>query len=114
MNKKNASAEFPEDDPFGIYATVYFANLTAQILYGWFKKFADLLVENDRRSLQDREYVAFTVWRGINSGDYKIVQGIFDNKNTKIYDARVIQADSVDTKIKQAHSNRKKELVFWQ
>ena len=98
----------------GIYATVYFANLTAQIIYEWFRKFAYLLVENDRRSFQNREYVAFTVQQAMASGDYNVVEGIFDNKNQKIYDARVMQADSVDIKIKQAHSNGKKEVAFWQ
>lgn len=98
----------------GIYATVYFANLTAQIIYEWFRKFAYLLVENDRRSFLNREYVAFTVQQAMASGDYNVVEGIFDNKNQKIYDARVMQADSVDIKIKQAHSNGKKEVAFWQ
>ena len=98
----------------GIYATVYFANLTAQIIYEWFRKFAYLLVENDRRSFENRDYVAFTVQKAMASGDYNVVEGIFDNKKQKIYDARVIQADSVDYKIKQAHSNGRKEVAFWQ
>lgn len=109
MNKKIASAEFPEGTP-----VVYFANLTAQILYGWFKNFAHLLVESDLRSFQDREYVAFTVWEDMDSSDYKIVQGIFDNRNQKVYDARVIQADSVDLIIKQAHRDGEKKIAFWQ
>ena len=117
MNKKIASAEFPEDGKMdtlsiliwtalwagvsaGIYAIVYFANLTAQIIYEWFRKFAYLLVENDRRSFQNREYLAFTVLKDMDSGSYQIVQGIFDNKNQKICAARVIQADSVDFSIK--------------
>jgi len=118
MNKKIASAEFPEDDPFsiliwtavwagvaaGIYATVYFADLTAQILYGWFRKFAYLLVENDRRSFQNREYVAFTLQKERANGDYNVVQGIFDNKNQKIHDARVIISGSVDLAIKKGIS----------
>ena len=109
MNKKIASAEFPEGTP-----VVYFANLTAQIIYEWFRKFAHLLVENDLRSFQDREYVAFTVWEDMDSSDYKIVLGIFDNRNQKVYDARVIQADSVDLRIKQAHSDGEKKIAFWQ
>ncbi|XZN92134.1 MAG: hypothetical protein ACM65M_04580 [Microcoleus sp.] len=98
----------------GIYATVYFANLTAQIIYEWFRKFAYLLVENDRRYFQNREYVAFTVQQAMATGDYNVVEGIFDNKNQKIYDARVIRSDSVDTTIKQAHSYGRKEVAFWQ
>ncbi|WP_449417510.1 hypothetical protein [Phormidium nigroviride] len=124
MNKKIASAEFPEDDSFwasfwagfaaGIYPIVYFAHLTAQIIYECFKKFAYLLVENNPSSFQDREYLAFTVWKGMDSGSYQIVLGIFDNKNKKLCDARVIQADSVDSLIKQAHGEGKKKIAFWQ
>ena len=98
----------------GIYATVYFANLTAQIILSWFRNFAYLLVENDRRSFENREYVAFTVQQAMASGDYNVVEGIFDNNNQKVYDARVIQAGSVDLRIKQAHSNGRKEVAFWQ
>lgn len=98
----------------GIYATVYFVNLTAQIIYEWFRKFAYLLVQNDRRSFENREYVAFTVQQAMKSGDYNVVEGIFDNKNQKVYDARVIQAGSVDAKIKEAHSYGRKEVAFWQ
>jgi len=109
MNKKIASAEFPEESPL-----VYFAHLTVKIIIGWFKKFDHLLVENDPRSFQDRDYLAFTIWKDIDSGSYKIVLGIFDNKNQKVCDARVIQAGSIDPKIKQAHSNGRVEVAIWQ
>lgn len=98
----------------GIYAVVYFANLTAQIIYEWFRNFAYLLVQNDRRSFQNREYVAFTVQQAMASGDYNVVEGIFDNKNQKVYDAKVMKAGSVDATIKQAHSYGRKEVAFWQ
>lgn len=121
MNKKIASAEFPEDDSFwarifatGLYVTVYFADLNAHILLSWFRNFDYLLVKNDRRSFQDREYLAFTVLKDIDSGSCQIVQGIFDNKSQKIYDARVIQAGSVDPIIKQTHRNGYKKIAFWQ
>ncbi|HBE49826.1 MAG TPA: hypothetical protein DDW76_13785 [Cyanobacteria bacterium UBA11369] len=109
MNKKIVSAEFPE----GI-KVVYFANLTIQIIVSWFKNFGHLLVENDRRSFQDREYIGFTIWRGMERAGYQIVQGIFASKNQKVYDARVIQASSVDLSIKQAHGDGKMEVAFWQ
>jgi len=98
----------------GIYATVYFSNLTFQIVHKWFLNFSYLMVANDRRSSENRENIAFTVQKAMQSGDYNIVQGIFDNRTGDVRDARVIQAGSVDTTIKQAHSNGRKEVVFWQ
>lgn len=100
----------------GIYTVVYFADLTAQIVLRWFRNFAYLLVENDRRSFQNREYVAFTVQQAMASGDYNVVEGIFDNKNKKLYDesVRVMKASSVDSRIKEAHSYGRKEVAFWQ
>lgn len=98
----------------GIYVTVYFANLTFEIIIGWFKKFAYLLVENDRRAMENREYVAFTLKTAMQNKDYNVVQGIFDNKNQKVHDARIIKASSVDMTIKQAHSYGLKEVAFWQ
>lgn len=112
MNKKISSAisEFLGN----ISPSVYFADLTVEIIRTWFKKFAHLLVENDPRSFQDREYLAVTVWKDIGTETYQIIQVIFDNKNQTIYDARVIKADSVDSVIKQAHSDGKIEIALWQ
>ena len=109
MNKKIVLAELPEGIP-----VVYFANLTTQIIFSWFKNFAHLVVANDPRSFQDREYLAVTVWKDIGTETYKIIQVIFDNKNQIIYDARVIKADSVDSVIKQTHSDGKIEIALWQ
>lgn len=102
----------------GIYATAYFLDLTFQILDKWFKKFAYLMVAYDRRSFQNREYVAFTVQKAMASGDYNIVQGIFDNRNQKIYDATAYIPESnystIDAAIKQAHNYGRKEVVLWE
>ena len=98
----------------GIYAVVYFANLTFEIIIGWFQKFAYLLVQNDRRSFQNRDYIAATITQAVENRDYNVVECIFDNKNKKVYDARVMKAGSVDTTIKQAHSYGRKEVAFWQ
>ena len=98
----------------GIYVVVYFADLTFGIISGWFKNFAYLLVENDRRAMENREYLAFTIKTAMATKDYNIVQGIFDTKNQKIYDARAIKTDSIDSKIKEVHSYGRKEVALWQ
>jgi hypothetical protein len=53
------------------------------------------------------------VQKYIESGDCNIVQGIFDQKEGEVYDARIIKAGSVDNKIKEAHGYSRKELVVW-
>jgi hypothetical protein len=83
----------------GIYAKVYFVNLTLQILVNWFRQFADLMVESDRRDIKDRDYLGFTMLKQTESEDYQVVQGIFAQKDGKVYDARVIVASSVDSQI---------------
>ena len=111
----------------GVYVTVYFCHLTLQILVDWFKKFAYLMVENDRRAIRDREKIAFTLKKAIANddfnrvklpflhakGEFNVIQGIFDQKEGEVYDARVIKAGSVDNKIKEAHSYGRKEVALW-
>lgn len=96
-----------------LYVTVYFLNLTFQILVDWFRTFAYLMVENDRRAIRNRGKIGFTVQKSIESGDCNIVQGIFDQKEGEFYDARVIKAGSVDEKIKEAHGYGRKEVALW-
>lgn len=95
----------------GIYVTVSFANLTLKILAEWFRRFAYLIVQNDRRSLRDRECLAFTVKQALSSGEYKIAQGIFNNQTETIEDARVVNASSLDWNIQSEHMG--KDVVFW-
>ena len=97
-----------------LYVTVYFLNLTFQILVDWFRTFAYLMVENDRRAIRNRDKICFTkMQEDIENGDYNVVQGIFDQKEGEVYDARVIKAGSVDNKIKEAHSYGRKEVALW-
>ncbi|HIK12892.1 MAG TPA: hypothetical protein IGS52_21975 [Oscillatoriaceae cyanobacterium M33_DOE_052] len=95
----------------GIYVTVYFVDLTLEIIASWFRRFAHLIVQNDRRAIGDRDYLAFTVKQAINTGNYKIAQGIFNTRTEEIYDARAIEAGSLDSKIQSEH--RFKEVVIW-
>lgn len=95
----------------GIYVAVYFANLTLQILANWFRQFAYLIVENDRRPIRDRERLAVTVKEKINNGDYRIAQGIFNNQTDTFEEARVLTGRSVDWNIEREHIG--KEVVIW-
>ncbi|MFB2918025.1 hypothetical protein [Aerosakkonema funiforme] len=107
-----------------IYTVVYFANLTFEIIYNWFRGFAYLLIANDTRPLANREGVGFTA---INSNtltnkikdaiqnpkDINIVQGVFDNRTGKIIGSRVMNASSLDPTIKEAHNYGRKEIAFY-
>ena len=99
-----------------LYVTVYFLNLTFQILVDWFRTFAYLMVENDRRAIGNRKNIGFSVMdlqNSIANRDYNVVQGIYDQKAGEVYDARVIKAGSVDEKIKEAHGYGRKEVALW-
>lgn len=93
----------------GIYTTVYFIDLTVSILYQWFQNFAYLIVNNDRRSLRNREYLRATIKNALDSGEY--AQIIFNNQTEDIHDARYIKTQRVDPEIREAH--RYREVAFW-
>lgn len=105
-----SASDYPWD---AVWPKVYFALLTISSLVSWFRQFADLMIESDRRDIKDRDYLGFTVLKQTKSEDYPVVQGIFAQKDSKVYDARVIEASSIDSQILKAHDSGKKELVFW-
>lgn len=106
-------SDYPWDAWRGVWPKVYFALLTVSSLVSWFRQFANLMVESDRREIKDRDYLGFTLLKKTESENYQVVQGIFAQKDSKVYDARVIEASSVDAEILKAHDFGKKELVFW-
>lgn len=114
MNVKLMSAsDYPWDDWIALWPKVYFVNLTLQILANWFRQFADLMVESERRDIKDRDYLGFTLLKQTESENYQFVQGIFAQKDSKVYKARVIEASSVDSQILKAHDFGKNELIIW-
>jgi hypothetical protein len=88
----------------GIYAIVYFANLTFQIIAGWFKQFAYLMGEYD---------VGFTVRKAMADGNVVYVQGIFNTSNDKVKEARVIKPSSVDSEVERLHNYGRKEVAIY-
>ncbi|WP_449417511.1 hypothetical protein [Phormidium nigroviride] len=100
------------------YTVVYFANLTFEIIYQWFRGFAYLLVANDTRPLANREGIGFTALNNkikgaIQSNDCNIVQGVFDNRTGKIISTKVMKASSFDSTINEAHNYGRKEIAFY-
>lgn len=109
-----SASDYPWDAWSALWPTkVYFAHLSLSSLVSWFRQFAYLMVESDRRDIKDRDYLGFTLLKQTKSKNYQFVQGIFAQKDSKVYDARVIEASSVDSEILKAHDFGKKELVFW-
>jgi hypothetical protein len=89
------------------YFTVTFILLTIDQIIDWFTKYAYLRASSYKNS------IGFTVQRAINSRRCNIVQGVLNQKTGEMDDFRVIEADSVDEKIKQAHSYGRQEVALW-
>ncbi|KPQ39238.1 MAG: hypothetical protein HLUCCO16_08910 [Phormidium sp. OSCR] len=108
-----SASDYPWNAWSGAWPKVYFVLLTVSSLVSWFRQFADLMVESDRREIKDRDYLEFTLLKKTESENYQVAQGIFAQKDSKVYDVRVIEASSVDSEILKAHDFGKTELAFW-
>jgi hypothetical protein len=98
----------------GIYAIVYFANLTFQIVFNWFRQFAYLITANDRRiPIRNRNDLSATVFRHLQNDDYNVVTVNYNQRTGEVEDAKVMQAGSVDSDILQAHNYGRKEVAIW-
>jgi|SanBayMetagenome_1026888.scaffolds.fasta_scaffold08471_2 hypothetical protein len=86
-----------------IAITVYIVYLTFQDVVNWFR---------NRQSQINKRKVAFTLQQQISSGKHKTIQGIFDTGSNDLNEARIINSDSVDSRIADAH--RYNELVLYE
>ena len=89
----------------GTLAVVVVAILYYEEIIKWFRS------RNDIKEA-DKANIAFTIKQRLNSGDYKIVQGIFNKRNETILDGHVIQAKELDKDLADAHEG--KELVLYE
>ncbi len=86
-----------------IAMTVYIAYLMFRDLVTWFR---------DRQSRINKRKVAFTLQQKISAKKFKTIQGIFDTESQNLDEARIINSDSVDSQVADAHRND--ELVIYQ
>lgn len=67
-------------------------------IISWFQN------RNELKS-SDKDNVAFTLMDRINSGSYATVQGIFNSKTNTVLEARKIESEKVDDKLKDLHAS---------
>jgi hypothetical protein len=76
-------------------------------ILGWFRG-RQKLVESDK------ENVAFTLTQSLASGNYSVVQGVFNKRTNELFSAdagQKYEAEEIDDQLKQAHKNN--ELVIY-
>jgi hypothetical protein len=79
-------------------AGVVVATLTIRDVMSWFR---------DRRSrLRDRDVVAATVMEHLSTGQYRTVQGIFNERTGAWVEHRVVDSMSVDAELAARHRRR--------
>ena len=82
-------------------AMIHFVLLTMLMIVDWFTEREYIITSNP-------DHIAFTVKDNLESGNYRIVQGIFNKKKTTVKEKRVIEADELDDDVKKIH---KKEIL---
>ena len=60
---------------------------------------------------KDKENIAFTIKERLKSGDFKIVQGIFNKRTDDIVDGRAMQTKELDKELAKHHERN--ELVIY-
>jgi|GEM_PF-890925 len=84
-------------------AKVLVAIITVLLTFGqivdWFRNRQELVAS-------DKDNIAVTLKTKLESGDFRMVQGIFNKRTNKTIDAKVIQCSDIDGKLKKIHDNR--------
>ena len=78
--------------------------------------FWDNIVEwfRNRNNIKNssRDNIAFTLQKKLDNGNYKTVQGIFNQNTHEMVDKQVIEHEQMDNQLAQTH--RGQELVVYQ
>lgn len=79
-------------------AVVFIAYLTYNLIVNWFRNRFDI-------KEQDKDNIAFTIKENLESGNYKIVQGVFNTRTEEIVDSQVIETEELDNELDEIHSD---------
>jgi hypothetical protein len=60
----------------------------------------------------DAANIAFTIKAAFESGNYKVVQGIFNTESEELVEGRAMETSRLDPKFEQVHAD--KELVIYE
>ncbi len=93
-----------------IAAAVALAVFALAILYwdeivGWFQS------RNDIKD-QDANNIAFTIKEKMATGEYNVVQGIFNKRTEEVVEGRKIRAEKLDKQTAAAHNGQ--DLVIYE
>lgn len=66
----------------------------------------------DRNDIKeaDKDNIAFTIKQKLESGDYKVVQGIFNKRTNTVVDGHTMRAKQLDAELRKRH--RGKMVVY--
>lgn len=98
------------------FALEKFVRITRRNILEWFEKLLESWLNKIKRLLgkpylNQEDYLFFTVKTKSQSGEFVIVQGMF-NKNTRSFtEARVLEYESLDSQVSNAH--RRQKVVIW-
>jgi hypothetical protein len=79
---------------------VVIAYLTYNFIVNWFRNRSAI-------QEQDKDNIAFTIKENLQSGNYKVVQGIFNRRTEELVDSQVIETKELDNKMSEIHSENK-------
>jgi len=82
-------------------AVIYIAYLTITEIMNWFHS-------NQQLSKRDKRIIGVTIKESMQSGQYVIVQGVFDSRTKKILEGRRISSHDLDRELKRRHRFRKR------
>jgi hypothetical protein len=84
-------------------AVVVIAYLTYNFIVNWFRNRSAIQEQN-------KDNIAFTIKENLQSGNYTVVQGIFNRRTEELVDSQVIETKELDNKMSEIHSENKMVL----
>jgi len=86
-------------------AVIHLVLITMAIIVEWFIERKYIITSNP-------DHIAFTLKDNLESGNYRVVQGIFDKGNSTVKETRVMEAKDLDEDVKKSHD--KDTLILYE
>lgn len=96
-------------DPITIAIIAAVSALTVAVAMVVLLKWDDIIKWFEQRSRikeADKDNIAFTLKERLKSGNYKVVQGIFNKRTDSVVDGKIVEAQQLEKKLAQTHQGQ--------
>ena len=97
-------------EPISIIVWLLLGAGIASVVVLTMKEVLDWFRARNRLLQSDRANVAKTIVESLNNGNYKVVQGVFNTRSSRMLESRTLEAAHLDSELARLHNGRREVI----